>query len=85
MARLPTKKVLTLRELQMAKRVLKGTKVPPCQKELGALLSAMDKKDRGDAKADLRVFQVALENCLQQAVRKKRWGSSCGPFVMYCV
>ena len=37
----PTK-VLSLRELQMAKRMLKSNKVPACQRELNALLKEVE-------------------------------------------
>ncbi len=67
----PTK-VLSLRELQMAKRMLKGNKVPACQRELNALLNAMDRKEKGDANVNLRILQMALEHCLHQSVRA--WG-----------
>lgn len=62
-----TTKVLSLRELQMAKRMLNQPKVPPCQRELTALLNAMDRKEKGE-EVSIRILQTALEHCLQQAV-----------------
>ena len=41
--------------------------VPPCQRELTALLNAMDRKERGE-EVSIRILQTALEHCLQQAV-----------------
>jgi hypothetical protein len=61
-------KILSLRELQMAKRMLKGKKAPACQRELNALLAAMDRKDKGDANVNLRILQTALEHCLHHTV-----------------
>lgn len=61
-------KILSLRELQMAKRMLKGTKAPACQRELNALIAAMDRKDKGDANVNLRILQTALEHCLHHTV-----------------
>lgn len=55
-----------MREYQMAKRMLKARKPAPCQKELGAVLNAME--GEGDA-SNLRILQAALENCLQVTVR----------------
>lgn len=67
-------KVLSLRELQMAKRMLNRPKVPPCQRELTALLNAMDRKEKGE-EVGIRILQTALEHCLQQAVSELRgWG-----------
>lgn len=43
--------------------------VPPCQRELTALLNAMDRKERGE-EVSIRILQTALEHCLQQAVSK---------------
>lgn len=63
----PTK-VLSLRELQMAKRMLKSNKVPACQRELTALLNAMDRKDKGDGNVNIRILQTALEHCLHASV-----------------
>ena len=64
----PTK-VLSLRELQMAKRMLKSNKVPACQRELNALLNAMDRKEKGDGNVNIRILQTALEHCLHASVR----------------
>jgi hypothetical protein len=61
-------KVLSLKELHMAKRILKGRKAAPCQKELGAMLTAMDREKGDGAKASIKLLQTALEHCLNQAV-----------------
>lgn len=63
----PTK-VLTVRELQMAKRMLKPKKAAACQRELNALLTAMERKENGEANVNIRMLQTALEHCLHQAV-----------------
>jgi hypothetical protein len=68
-----TKKVLSLRELQMAKRMLNQPKVPPCQRELTALLNAMDRKEKGE-EVSIRILQTALEHCLQQSVSRPGLG-----------
>lgn len=67
-----TKKVLSLRELQMAKRMLNVPKVPACQRELTALLNAMDRKEKGE-EVSIRILQTALEHCLNQAVSPAFW------------
>lgn len=65
----PVKKILSLRELQMAKRMLKGKKTPACQQELNALLHAMSRQDAGDGNVKIRILQTALEHCLHRTVR----------------
>ncbi len=72
-----TRKVLSLRELQMAKRMLNQPKVPPCQRELTALLNAMDRKEKGE-EVSIRILQTALEHCLQTSV------SGCVPDSFVC-
>jgi hypothetical protein len=52
----------------MAKRMLKSNKVPACQRELTALLNAMDRKDKGDGNVNIRILQTALEHCLHASV-----------------
>ena len=53
----------------MAKRMLKSNKVPACQRELNALLNAMDRKEKGDGNVNIRILQTALEHCLHASVR----------------
>lgn len=60
-------KILNLREFQMAKRMLLGRKEAPCQKELAAVLNAMDRREGVDA-AGLRILRAALEHCMHEAV-----------------
>lgn len=57
-------KILSLRELQMAKRMLKGQAMAPCQKELTALLNAMDREDS----TQLMAIKAALAHCLRTSV-----------------
>ncbi|KAM3577046.1 hypothetical protein VYU27_001187 [Nannochloropsis oceanica] len=56
----------------MAKRMLKSNKVPACQRELTALLNAMDRKDKGDGNVNIRILQTALEHCLHASDQAKK-------------
>ncbi|TFJ88504.1 hypothetical protein NSK_000078 [Nannochloropsis salina CCMP1776] len=56
----------------MAKRMLKPKKAAACQRELNALLTAMERKENGEANVNIRMLQTALEHCLHQAEQEKK-------------
>jgi hypothetical protein len=72
------RKILTIQEMSIARRLIKREDDPGCLKEINAYFAAVEKSGHGSPQ--VKIIETALQLCMERAVGG-RAGISCCPAV----